>query len=174
MKPPSHRSAPSLDDAWTLNSRNRLWSMTFGHSESRHRPGAQSDDRIVAPVARHGAVRPASNSEAIDQADDNGDLAVAHSAADVAGRDHHDPRADALAAADGRDDQIRKPARPQEMARSKRFDLRTPRFVVWGRPLKSLKFVPVRNSLVATPLRNSSSHSPCRYRKLAILRRLDA
>lgn len=44
MKPPSHRSAPSLDDAWTLNSRNRLWSMTFGHSESRHRPGAQSDD----------------------------------------------------------------------------------------------------------------------------------
>ena len=30
-----------------------------------------------------------------------------------------------------------------QMARPERFELPTPRFVVWGRPLKSLRFVPI-------------------------------
>jgi hypothetical protein len=30
------------------------------------------------------------------------------------------------------------------LARPKRFELLTPRFVVWGRALKSLRFVPIR------------------------------
>jgi hypothetical protein len=30
-----------------------------------------------------------------------------------------------------------------EMARPERFELPTPRFVVWGRPLMSLRFVPI-------------------------------
>lgn len=39
--------------------------------------------------------------------------------------------------------------------------------------MKSLRFVTVRNSSVAAPLRISSSDSPCRYRKLALFGGLD-
>jgi hypothetical protein len=52
------------------------------------------------------------------------------------------------------------------MVRPKRFELLTPRFVVWWGPLKSLKFVTERIASVEGPLEFSIlRHSDC-YRKI--------
>ena len=61
---------------------------------------------LAAPAARHGAVRPVANSQAVAGADHHGDPAMADPAADVADRHHADPGADAVAAAARRAGQI--------------------------------------------------------------------
>lgn len=52
----------------------------------------------------------------------------------------------------------------EKIARPNGFEPLTPRFVVWWGPLKSLKFVTVRNALVAVLPEFSSSHRSDRYR----------
>src|SRR5664280_3341187 len=55
------------------------------------------------------------------------------------------------------------------MARQERFELPTPRFVVWWGPLKSLRFVTERcASVTALPEFSSSRSSKC-YRKPSLL-----
>src|SRR6266446_7019309 len=67
---------------------------------------AQSDDRIIASAARHGAVRAVQDSETVDRADHHGDPAVADSAPDVADRDYANSRTDAVASAAGGDAKV--------------------------------------------------------------------
>ena len=55
-----------------------------------------------------------------------------------------------------------------EMARPERFELPTPRFVVWGRPLKSLSYVTERSSVVPVPPKFSGSRSFDCYRETTV------
>ena len=70
---------------------------------------AQSDDRSVAPAARHGAVRAVPDSQTFDRTHHHGDSAVAGAAADVADRNYADPRTDAVAAAHHGDAEVVQP-----------------------------------------------------------------
>src|SRR5664280_3605278 len=56
----------------------------------------------------------------------------------------------------------------KEMARPEGFEPPTPRFVVWGRPLKSLSYVTERSSVVPVPPKFSGSRSFDCYRETTV------